>query len=92
MLTTNQSVFARAIKCYVFNREAGNLIVNMPSSSAMDRAFDSKSDQIKDNTIGVCCFSDKHTSLRIAEIGIMCSCETTFLRVDYCFSELALHV
>ena len=62
----------------------------MIASNAIDRAFDSKSDQTKDYIIGIWRFSNKHTSLRIVEIGIMCSSETTCLPVDYCFNELAL--
>ena len=74
----------------MFNREAGNLKVSMIASSSIDRAFNSKSDQTKDYTTGICCFSDKYTSLKIVEIGIMCSSEATCLPVDYLFSELAL--
>ena len=62
----------------------------MIASNAIDRAFESKSDQTKDYIIGIWCFSNKHTSLRIVEIGIMCSNEATCLPVDYCFNELAL--
>ena len=34
------------------------------ASSAVDRGFESRSDQTKDYKIGICCFSTKHTALR----------------------------
>jgi len=33
-------------------------------SSAVNRAFEPRSDQTEDYTIGICCFSAKQTSLR----------------------------
>ena len=33
-------------------------------SSAVNREFESRSGQIKDSKIGICCFSAKHTALR----------------------------
>ena len=34
------------------------------ASSAVDRGFEPRSGQTKDNTIGICCFSVKHASSR----------------------------
>jgi hypothetical protein len=39
-------------------------MVNVLDSSAVDRGFEPRSDQTKDDTIGMCCFSAKHTALR----------------------------
>ena len=36
----------------------------MVASSAVDRGFDPRADQINDNKIGTCCISAKHTTLR----------------------------
>ena len=33
-------------------------------SNAVGHAFDPRSGQTKDNTIGICCFSTKHVALR----------------------------
>jgi hypothetical protein len=38
-------------------------MVSMITSSAINCEFDSRSDQTKDYTIGICCFSAKHTVL-----------------------------
>jgi hypothetical protein len=32
--------------------------------NVVDRGFESRSDQTKDNKIGICCFSAKHAALR----------------------------
>ena len=47
--------------------------------------------QVKSNTIkfNICCFSAKHTTLRLG-IGIICQSRVTCLPTDCCFSELAL--
>ena len=34
------------------------------ASSVVDRGFELRADQNKDNEIGICCFSAKHTALR----------------------------
>ena len=39
-------------------------MVRVLASSAVDRGFDPRSDQTKDYTIGMCCFSAKHSALR----------------------------
>ena len=39
----------------------------MVSVLAVDRGFELRSCQTKDNKIGLCCYSDKHTSLRIKD-------------------------
>ena len=47
----------------IYNR-IGGVMVSVLSSSAVYRGFVSRSGQTKDNTIGICCFSGKHTALR----------------------------
>ncbi len=42
----------------------GGIMVSMLPSSAVDRRFEPQSGQTKDNKIGICCFSAKHTTLR----------------------------
>ena len=39
-------------------------MVSVLTSSAIDRRFEPWSDQTKDYTIGICCFSAKHAALR----------------------------
>ena len=39
-------------------------MVSVLASSAVDREFVSRSGQIKDYDIGICCFSAKHAALR----------------------------
>ena len=39
-------------------------MVSVLASSAVDRGFESLSDQTKDYKIGICCFSAKHAALR----------------------------
>jgi hypothetical protein len=39
-------------------------MVSLLASSAVDRGFQPRSDQTKDYTIGMYCFSAKHASLR----------------------------
>ena len=39
-------------------------MVSVLASSAVDRGFEPRSSQTKDNKIGICCFSAKHTPLR----------------------------
>jgi hypothetical protein len=39
-------------------------MVNVLTSSAVDRGFEPRSGQTKDYEIGICCFSSKHAALR----------------------------
>ena len=39
-------------------------MVSVLFSSAVDRGFEARSGQTKDNTIGICCFSAKHALRR----------------------------
>jgi hypothetical protein len=39
-------------------------MVNVLTSSVVDRGFEPQIDQIKDYRIGICCFSTKHAALR----------------------------
>ena len=45
----------------------GGVIVSMLASSAVNRGFESRSDQTKDFQIGIYCFSAKHTVLVVKE-------------------------
>ena len=38
---------------------------SMFASNVVDRVFETRSGQTKDNTVGICCFSAKHEVLRI---------------------------
>jgi hypothetical protein len=46
------------------NNRISGVMVSVLVSSAVDRGFDPQSDQTKDYTIGMCCFSAKHAPLR----------------------------
>ena len=74
----------------------GRVMVSVLASSAVDRGFEPRSGQTKDNKIGICCFSAKHTVIRrkstdwlalnpnsVSEWGDMST-------RDCCFIELAL--
>ena len=59
----------------------------------VDRGFNQWPDQTKDDKIGICCFSAKHTALRrkynkYNGVSIMCQSRVTCLPVDYRFSKL----
>ena len=71
--------------------DLGGVMVSMLVSSAVDRGFESKSGQTKNNKIGICGFSAKHAALgrnrkdwlalnqvNVSELG------------DCCFSKLVL--
>ena len=42
----------------------GGVMVNVLDSSVVDRGFESQSGQTKYYTVGICCFSAKHTAWR----------------------------
>ena len=42
----------------------GGIMVSMLPSSAVDRGFEPRSGQTKDNKIGICCFSGRLATLR----------------------------
>jgi len=71
-------------------------MVNVPASSAVDYGFEIRSGQTKDYTIGICCFSAKHITLRKNSkdawlgISIICPCGPTCLSADCSISELVL--
>ena len=48
---------------FEYNR-TGGVMVSVLASSAVDRGFEPRSGQTKDNNIGVCCFSAKYAALR----------------------------
>jgi uncharacterized protein YutD len=41
----------------------GGVMVSVLASSAVDREFESRSGQIKDYILGICCFSAKYAAL-----------------------------
>jgi hypothetical protein len=67
--------------------------------SAVDRGFESRSGQTKENEMGICCSSAKHAALMRKSkktgwlgIRIMCPRGATCLSADCCFSVLVLVV
>ena len=66
------------------------------SVGVVDRGFELRSDQTKDNKIDICCFSTKHTTLGVRPktdylgITIICPSGATCLPADYCFSAITL--
>jgi len=71
-------------------------MVNVFTSSALDRGFEPLSGQTNDYITCIYCFSAKHVALwRVKTgslgIGIMCPSGATCLSADCCFSELALY-
>jgi len=47
----------------IYNHISG-VMVSLLASRALDHGFDPKSGQTKDNKVGICCFSTKHTALK----------------------------
>ena len=70
------------------------MMVNVLTSNAIDRGFESRSGQTKDYKIGICCFSAKHAALRRKMkdwlARIMCLSGATCQSANCCFSELTL--
>jgi hypothetical protein len=73
-------------------------MVSMVAKSAVDRGFEYRACQIKNNKIGIYCFPAKHAALMRKSIDLLAQNQdnvsecgnTTCLSVDFCFSELAL--
>jgi hypothetical protein len=71
-------------------------MVSVFTSSVVDRGFESRSGQNKDNKIGICCFSAKHAALRrkskdwSARNQNNMSEWSDMLPADCCFGKLAL--
>jgi hypothetical protein len=68
-------------------------MVSVLASSAVDRRFEPRLEQTKeDYKIGICYFSAKEKEQKIGwlRIRIMCPNEATCLSADFCFSEIAL--
>ena len=72
-------------------------MISVFASSAVDREFEPRSGQTKDNQIGICCFSTQHAALRrkskdcLARNQNNMSSGATCLSTHCCFSELALY-
>ena len=62
-IQSHQQYTESSIYMYTHYR-IGGLMVSVLVSSAVDRGFESQSGHTKDCKIGICCFSDKHASLR----------------------------
>ena len=71
-------------------------MVSMLALSEVDCGFEHRAGQIKDYTIGICCFSAKNAALKrknidwLAQNQDIFSSGVTFLSAYYCFSDLAL--
>jgi hypothetical protein len=71
-------------------------MVSVLSSGAVDCGLEPRSDQTKDYTIGICCFSSKHAALRSKNKDWLARSHNTVSEwsdistADCCFSELAL--
>ena len=59
-----QSYLAVHIQQLPSSNRIGGVMVRVLASSVVDRGFEPRSGQTKDNKIGICCFSAKHVSLR----------------------------
>jgi hypothetical protein len=64
-------------------------MINVLSSSVVDRRFEPSWGKTKDYNIGICCFSAKHTALRRKNIytgwlriRVICTSGMTYLPVD----------
>ena len=62
-------VHSTMIQTHYFSYSIDDVIVNMLSSSVVDRGFEPLSGQAKDYKIGICCFSAKHAALREKSTG-----------------------
>ena len=75
------------------NRLAGLTFIII-TSRAVDCELESRSCQTKDYKISICCFSDKHATLRRNSTDWLARNQNNVsergLSVDYCFSEIAL--
>ena len=49
---------------HIIKNHIGGVMVSVVVSSVGGRGFEPRSGQTKDYTIGICCFSAKHTALR----------------------------
>ena len=65
------------------------VMVGVLASSSLDRGFESRSGQTKDNKIGTCCFSAKLAALWRKNKDWLVS-EATCVSANCCFSVLAL--
>ena len=48
----------------LLSHRIGGVMVSVFASSVVERGFEPRSGQTKDNKIGICCFSTKHAALR----------------------------
>ena len=55
---------------YLDGNRISGVIVSELASSAVDRGFEPRSGQTKDNKIGICCFFDKHAALARGDMSI----------------------
>jgi hypothetical protein len=59
-----QSWFAVHTQQLPNSNRIGGELVRVLASSVVDRGFEPRSGQTKDNTIGICCFSAKNVALK----------------------------
>ena len=48
----------------MYRTSSGDVMVSVLASGVVDRGFESRSGQIKDYKISICCFCAKHAALR----------------------------
>ena len=80
------------------NKRIGGVMVSVLASIVVDRGFEPRSGQTKDDKIGVCCFSANHATLTrknhdwlARNQNKVCPSGATCLSADCCFSELVLY-
>ena len=57
-----------------YQNSIGNVMVNLLASSAVDREFEPRSCQTKDNKIGIYCLFTKHAALKSKNKGWLVEC------------------
>ena len=65
-MTNDIYIYIYIYNRYIYNRykHIGGVMVIVLTSSAVDRGFEPRSGQIKEDKIGICCSSAKHAVLR----------------------------
>jgi hypothetical protein len=64
VLQQSHGIDQNIIHNFLQSNRIGGVMVSVLASSAVDCGFEPRSGQTKDYEIGICCFSDKHASLR----------------------------
>ena len=64
VLQQSHGIDQNIIHNFLQSNRIGGVMVSVLASSAVDCGFEPRSGQTKDYEICICCFSDKHASLR----------------------------